>query len=917
MASIAEINVRIGARIDEMVKGLNKAERRLQRSGRKLKQLGGDLTTAVSLPLAGIAAIGVKMAVDLESSFSKVENLVGITGTALDKFKDGVKDVSGEVGKTQGELAEALFTITSAGEKGGAALDVLRSSAKASVIGLGETKDVAKATTAIMQAYKDTNITAAESVNLLAKTVKAGNLEASELAPSIGKVLPLAAQMGISFEEVGANIATFTRLGISASEATNSLKAVLSNLIKPGKQAQEALAKYGLSAEGVRDSIKKNGLAATLQDLIKKFDGNTTALGHVFGSVEGFANVLGTAGAQGKEYTEILKSMSDGVDIVEQGFEKASETANQKFQKSLVKLQNISITIGNVLLPILTEMADGVASIAGKFSELESGTQKTIIKTLAFVAALGPMIKLLGILKTTYAGIKSAQAVFATNLKSLSGAILGAANKFKKMDAIMKATVIGAVVAVTAAAVAIFQKWNNTLTDSQKIQNTLTDVNTKAAQSIVEEKIEVESLTAILKNENSTREEKRQALKKLNQISPQYFGGLDLEKTKIEDVTKAQDDYIANLLKMAKVQAAKERIVELNKELLDTDGILDKTEPGFDNFQAGVVRMTDFSGSRTEKLAKIWGDAANDYKSSLQNQIDELVKFAAAEESILTKRATNADIKPFSPIAKKSTPDKKEKTERAKIEIIDLDSINEQRKAQNDLYTDLVNNLTNTEIFQKRLREEQELSKISQDELLNGIASSPEHFEMMRLSLESLRVEMAELEAQEKRFNAMMEAAKAAGEAIQSYAKQGGDSLKELGKVALKSAADFVRSEMMKAVAAFISRTIAISGPLGVILAGAGAAVVGTLFNKAIGSLSVPALAEGGLATAPTLAMVGDNRNASVDPEVIAPLSKLKNMLGGMGSNNVNVTGTFRVAGQDLLLVLDNATRDRMRTAGY
>ena len=42
----------------------------------------------------------------------------------------------------------------------------------------------------------------------------------------------------------------------------------------------------------------------------------------------------------------------------------------------------------------------------------------------------------------------------------------------------------------------------------------------------------------------------------------------------------------------------------------------------------------------------------------------------------------------------------------------------------------------------------------------------------------------------------------------------------------------------------------------------------------------LPALAQGGLATAPTLAMVGDNRNAQVDPEVISPLSKLQGLIG-------------------------------------
>lgn len=45
--------------------------------------------------------------------------------------------------------------------------------------------------------------------------------------------------------------------------------------------------------------------------------------------------------------------------------------------------------------------------------------------------------------------------------------------------------------------------------------------------------------------------------------------------------------------------------------------------------------------------------------------------------------------------------------------------------------------------------------------------------------------------------------------------------------------------------------------------------------------VSLPRLANGGLATAPTLAMVGDNKNARTDPEVIAPLSKLEGMIGG------------------------------------
>ena len=61
--------------------------------------------------------------------------------------------------------------------------------------------------------------------------------------------------------------------------------------------------------------------------------------------------------------------------------------------------------------------------------------------------------------------------------------------------------------------------------------------------------------------------------------------------------------------------------------------------------------------------------------------------------------------------------------------------------------------------------------------------------------------------------------------------------------------------------------------------------------------IQVPALANGGLAYGPTMAMVGDNRNAAIDPEVVAPLSKLKDMMGG---GVVEVVG--RIKGDDIYL---------------
>jgi hypothetical protein len=95
----------------------------------------------------------------------------------------------------------------------------------------------------------------------------------------------------------------------------------------------------------------------------------------------------------------------------------------------------------------------------------------------------------------------------------------------------------------------------------------------------------------------------------------------------------------------------------------------------------------------------------------------------------------------------------------------------------------------------------------------------------------------------------------------------------------------------------------------GVALVAAGAVIKG-LSTRMQGS--PPALAKGGLAFGPTMAMVGDNQNASVDPEVIAPLSKLQSMMGGQ---SVQVTG--KISGRDILLTSERNAIDRNRVRGF
>ena len=83
------------------------------------------------------------------------------------------------------------------------------------------------------------------------------------------------------------------------------------------------------------------------------------------------------------------------------------------------------------------------------------------------------------------------------------------------------------------------------------------------------------------------------------------------------------------------------------------------------------------------------------------------------------------------------------------------------------------------------------------------------------------------------------------------------------------------------------------------------AAIMTSLIHKSAQE-NAPALAKGGLAYGATYAMVGDNPNAAVDPEVIAPLSKLKTMLPTAGEQNIRISlgGQLTAKGRDLVYVL-------------
>lgn len=142
-------------------------------------------------------------------------------------------------------------------------------------------------------------------------------------------------------------------------------------------------------------------------------------------------------------------------------------------------------------------------------------------------------------------------------------------------------------------------------------------------------------------------------------------------------------------------------------------------------------------------------------------------------------------------------------------------------------------------------------------------------------------------------------------EAFANLAESGFKSMKELAAAVRQSIAVII-GDMIKV---FVAKALAGLPPTPFLLAIAPAiaGLAGSLGKSLIMKIGAPKLAEGGLAFGPTMATVGDNRNARVDPEVIAPLSKLKGILGDVGGMG-GVLET-RISGNDLIILLNRSQK--------
>jgi len=775
---------------------LKTASGRLKSFGKSTTAIGKSLQTRLALPLALAGGAAIKMAADFDKSMTKIKSLVGIAGDEVDRMGESAKVMAKEFGVSSAKAAEALFFITSAGLRGDDAMQTLEASLKASAVGLGEVATIADLATSAMNAYGSDVLGASQATDILTAAVREGKLEASELAGAMGAVLPVASNMGVSFNEVGAAFAAMSRTGTDARVGATQLTAILAGLLKPTQQAEDALNEMGLSSAGLKQQIKDEGLLETLNTLKTAFDSNADAAQVVFPNIRALKGVLDLLGSGVEVNRGIFERMNDTMGMTQTAFDATAQSAEFRLRKAMNSAKESFREVGAVLLtgllPIFEDVSRILVNVFDAFFKLDSGTQKLILGFGALAIALPTIISLIGTISSVIGALISPVGLIAAALAGVAYII------YKNWGEVLP-VVVG-----------LYNQFVDLYNGSEALRKVIFFLRAAFKTVFIYARTQVFQLINGFKT----------MWKLIKEFSEKGFKG---------SFTDILADGFEDSLQITANAAS-----DVGKAF--TDG------------------FSDAVGSQLEKKT------VEQVQGALTNVVDQAKGFVSGLFGDLTKGGDDTTTAPMGGQA-------------PAIATPQLPS------------------------FFQTLPEE--------EEKVGGIIGM----------LNNLGVKMSE----------MKDLAYSMGEAVSgAFSTMGTNLVNSLGlaengfqgfvKNMASMVMDLIAMLLANAISNAISAAVVAAGGTGFAAPFTMPMYIATMVGGVTSAFAaIPKFADGGIVSGTTLGVMGEYTGAKQNPEVIAPLNKLEGMIGAKQPQQVNVGGEFRIQGQDLVVALQRAERNRSR----
>lgn len=538
----------------------------------------------------------------------------------------------------------------------------------------------------------------------------------NQLGPVIAGAFSVAAAVGFTKQLINVR-GEFQQLEIAFTTMLGSQEK--SNILMADMIDLAAKTPFGMKevSEGAKRLLAFQVPAEQIIDTLTRIGNVSAGLGVPMGQL---IHVYGQVKAQGKLMTnDLYQFMNAGIPIISELGKVLGRTDSEikqlvsdgkvgfnEIQQVIANMTNEGGLFFNLMEKQSESLTGQIANLQDAFesmlNEIGKDTEGYLSKGIEGVTLLvenyEDVLRVLGVLIATYGAYRAAiiatavaqkASIVAGNIQSLvqlASSVRSArdAQLFFNMAVRANPYVIAATaLAGLIAGIYAFRKETSLAID---IQENLTNANIEAEKSIIKEKAQLQQLINVAKDEKRSKENRISAIKKLNEISPQYLGNLNLENINTQEATKAVENYSKALFENAKAKAMQLKYEKLVSDRLEIENktsndYKDNTSKAFD-FVFGETKAlkskADVIKEVTEanKGAKLSQKQLNEeiekaYKrTGLEKKHVELAKVDAQlmdmEKNILSTQAGIDNILNSKAEIIAPTEEKKKKTKKAK-----------------------------------------------------------------------------------------------------------------------------------------------------------------------------------------------------------------------------------------------------------
>jgi len=578
-----------------------------------------------------------------EYSLAKVQSIARVSEEDLGAMSDDIRRISVEMGKSTGEISEAVYQAISASVSASEAAGFVEDATKLARAGFTETTTAVDVLTTAINAYgKEANTTAHIADDLIT-TQNLGKTTVNELAESMGTVIPTASALGVSLDQLSTMYVLLTKQGINTANATTYIRGMLNELSDSGSKLSETL--VDLTTHSFGELMQMGYSVGDVMTILgNSVDGDSESFKNLFSNVRAGLGGLSLFNQGADAFNRTLETMKSNAGATEEAFAVMADTAvmtNERFQASA---ENLKIAVGESLSPALDELKEKGIDVLEWFTNIAEENPK-LVQALAGAAT--------GVAALTVA-VSAAAAAMAI-LRLAFGDTVGAAKIFAAMGiAAATGALLGLGTASETAASKIVET-NEALERSQEAINNNSLSNQESISRAYELARRYEDLADCADLTDAEFEELNNVIAELNTAVP----GLNLayreQKDAVDKTTLAHKDLIDAMIRETEHQADLEQMKQLYDQRSKAAENLKAAEEALAEAQEKIASGSERArysvlgvGTATSQAALETGVLTSELEKARENynKADEALNSLTskiADYEVQTQKATEAE----------------------------------------------------------------------------------------------------------------------------------------------------------------------------------------------------------------------------------------------------------------------------------